>query len=87
MSPPLDLQKHLSRKLGGIRLGTANLKPFSTVPQGIYSLSVVLFLFIKVNFAAVVFEDFVVVVLVVGEGNGNPLQYSCLENLMDRGAW
>ena len=24
---------------------------------------------------------------VVGEGNGNPLQYSCLENPMDRGAW
>ena len=22
-----------------------------------------------------------------GEGNGNPLQYSCLEKLMDRGAW
>ena len=22
-----------------------------------------------------------------GEGNGNPLHYSCLENLMDRGAW
>ena len=22
-----------------------------------------------------------------GEGNGSPLQYSCLENLMDRGAW
>ena len=22
-----------------------------------------------------------------GEGNGNPFQYSCLENLMDRGAW
>ena len=22
-----------------------------------------------------------------GGGNGNPLQYSCLENLMDRGAW
>ena len=22
-----------------------------------------------------------------GEGNGNPLQYSCLENYMDRGAW
>ena len=21
-----------------------------------------------------------------GEGNGNPLQFSCLENLMDRGA-
>ena len=23
----------------------------------------------------------------LGEGNGYPLQYSCLENLMDRGAW
>ena len=22
-----------------------------------------------------------------GEGNGNPLQYSCLENPMDRAAW
>ena len=25
--------------------------------------------------------------IVVGEGNGTPLQYSCLENPMDRGAW
>ena len=24
---------------------------------------------------------------ITGEGNGNPLQYSCLKNLMDRGAW
>ena len=23
----------------------------------------------------------------LGEGNGNPLQYSCLENSVDRGAW
>ena len=23
----------------------------------------------------------------LGEGNGNPLQYSCLENPRDRGAW
>ena len=22
-----------------------------------------------------------------GEGNGNPLQYSCLDNSMDRGTW
>ena len=22
-----------------------------------------------------------------GEGHGNPLQYSCLENSMDRGVW
>ena len=23
----------------------------------------------------------------LGEGNGNPLQYSCLKNCVDRGAW
>ena len=23
----------------------------------------------------------------IGEGNGNPLQFSCLENPWDRGAW
>ena len=23
----------------------------------------------------------------LGEGNGNPLQYSCLENPIDKGAW
>ena len=23
----------------------------------------------------------------LGEGNGNPLQYSCLRNPVDRGAW
>ena len=26
-------------------------------------------------------------ILPYGEGNGTPLQYSCLENPMDRGAW
>ena len=25
--------------------------------------------------------------LIVGEGNGNPLQYSCLQNPVDSGAW
>ena len=25
--------------------------------------------------------------ILLGEGNGNSLQYSCLENPMDRGAW
>ena len=27
------------------------------------------------------------VTTIYGEGNGTPLQYSCLENLMDGGAW
>ena len=26
-------------------------------------------------------------VMIIGEGDGTPLQYSCLENPMDRGAW
>ena len=26
------------------------------------------------------------IIVLNGEGNGNPLQYSCLENPMDRGA-
>jgi len=25
--------------------------------------------------------------IIFGEGNDNPLQYSCLENPMNRGAW
>ena len=29
----------------------------------------------------------VVLAALVGEGNGTPLQYSCLENPMDGGAW
>ena len=27
------------------------------------------------------------IAVLVGEGNGNPLQYSCLESPVDRGAW
>ena len=30
---------------------------------------------------------FAILVLTFGEGNGNPLQYSCLANPMDGGAW
>ena len=31
--------------------------------------------------------DFQVRVCLIGEGNGTPLQYSCLENPLDGGAW
>ena len=32
--------------------------------------------------------DFLIAaILIGGEGNGNPLQYSCLANPMDGGAW
>ena len=36
--------------------------------------------------ALAIFYD-VFTLLSPGEGNGNPLQYSCLENFMDTGAW
>ena len=32
-------------------------------------------------------SDFTSKILMSGEGNGNPLQYTCLENPMDEGAW
>ena len=32
-------------------------------------------------------SEFLVINQIVGEGNGTPLQYSCLENPMDGGAW
>ena len=31
--------------------------------------------------------DFIIVNMIFGEGNGTPLQYYCLENPMDGGAW
>ena len=34
------------------------------------------------------FSDYIVSTIIqYGEGNGHPLQYSCLENPMDGGAW
>ena len=33
------------------------------------------------------FHIYVLVYYTGGEGNGTPLQYSCLENPMDGGAW
>ena len=32
-------------------------------------------------------EIYVICLTIMGEGNGTPLQYSCLENPMDGGAW
>ena len=43
---------------------------------------------VKLNFLSLLLE-----IIIIGEymlhgvGNGTPLQYSCLENPMDRGAW
>ena len=32
-------------------------------------------------------HNLVFIIQIYGEGNGTPLQYSCLENPMDGGAW
>ena len=32
-------------------------------------------------------HKYTVFTLFAGGGNGNPLQYSCMKNSMDRGAW
>ena len=34
-----------------------------------------------------VFLNYMVLILLLGEGDGTPLQYSCLENPMEGGAW
>ena len=33
------------------------------------------------------YNVFLIISIYIREGNGNPLQYSCLGNLMDTGAW
>ena len=43
--------------------------------------------FIHRKYTVSVWEHLTHANLTHGEGNGNPLQYSCLENPMDRGAW
>ena len=45
-----------------------------------------IYLFWLSNISVCVFV-YMCVCVCVREGNGNPLQYSCLENPMDRGAW
>ena len=44
-------------------------------------------LMVHLSRSIVVENSLAVAVGQVGEGNGNPLQYSCLENPMDKGAW
>ena len=49
-----------------------NLKAF--LPGGLYYLSLTILSLISIEFHP-------------GEGNGYPLQYSCLENPMEKGTW
>ena len=42
-------------------------------------------MFAKIYVMSVMLQQFLETA--IGEGNGTPLQYSCLENPMDGGAW
>ena len=41
----------------------------------------------SIQYVSLLLTSFVHSSLYLGEGNGTPLQYSCLENPMDGGAW
>ena len=60
----------------------------NTIITGSKKLTVIPY-FINYLGSVHIFPDFSQVSLKIhtGEGNGTPLQYSCLENPMDRGAW
>jgi len=41
----------------------------------------------EMNTGVHVFVNYGFLRIYAGEGNGNPLQYSCLESPLDRGVW
>ena len=41
----------------------------------------------QIQMRKAVIQNWMTLDILTGEGNGNPLQYSCLENSMDGGAW
>ena len=51
--------------------------------------SYIKYIFATTNYCSLTLDIFIYYVIsaIIGEGNGNPLQYSCLENTMDGGAW
>ena len=64
-------------------------KSFELITSTFYLFSNVItpvFTFINLFFL-LHFEFFFLYIIHFGEGNGTPLQYSCLENPMDGGAW
>ena len=64
------------------------LHPSLPSPENFGQISIFLFYFVKVDLGDVHRLTFSQTQDTrVGEGNGTPLQYSCLQNLMDGGAW
>ena len=64
--------------------------PSSSIPQTVGIKILIFFFFVAAIFKKapwVIGQIWGLLVCSVGEGNGTPLQYSCLENPMDGGAW
>ena len=62
--------------------------PFPQSPRLFYtSVSLLLSCIRGYHYHLSKFHIYALVYCIGGEGNGTPLQYSCLENPMDRGAW
>ena len=64
-----------------------NLNQLSPNLRMVFALNDTLFLHYTHNFDSMHFRLLLPSTMVVGEGNDNPLQHSCPENPMDRGAW
>ena len=63
---------------------SSSVKPYATQQShynNYYFHSILLFYYIHI---LIIYHD---PKIILGEGNGTPLQYSCLENPMDGGAW
>ena len=60
---------------------------FNTERVSFYSWFVECVHFLIMKMCSIMSNDFSASIEIIREGNGTPLQYSCLENPMDRGAW
>ena len=75
-------QQHLLKRLSYFPLYIRASLVKDKVPIGVW-----VYLWAFCLFPLVYISVFVPVPYCLGEGNGNPLQYSCLENRMDGGVW
>ena len=52
-----------------------------------YYVTYINYIYLYIIIYKIIYIIYINIYIFIGEGNGTPLQYSCLENPMDRGAW